>query len=124
MYRVNNNGGLIQDKNGTQTLVVTEKMLDELSLMCPFMPDSPIETVNVWRAINVLVKYFPEAFLPDLTFEDAEASKWAQIHVVNASALLSDRLFINRIWFMTAETVLNQPLNYFKLRFPYIEGNE
>ena len=105
---------MIQDKDGIKTLVITEAMLAELERS---------DLHGVWMACCVISKHFP-GVLPDEYYLDRSvAKKWANIHVVNASASLGDRYFMARVCFMTVETVLNQPLNYFKLRFPYIEGN-
>lgn len=124
MYEVNRNGALVLNKDGFLTLVVTEQILAEFDSMAPFMPESNHEEVSVWKAINVLAKYFPEAFEPDIILDKNQIKKWALINVVEASTHLSDRYFIARVWMMTAESLLNRPVNRFNLRFPYIEGNE
>jgi len=115
-FIANNQGGMIQDQGGFQTLIVTESMLAEFE---------PSES-NVTTAARILHSYFPEAIeARSLLNLDKEASKaQAYRHIIEAPSPLSDRLFMARVWFMTAETLLNRPVNRFKLRFPYIEGIE
>jgi hypothetical protein len=121
----NNAQGAQTSKNGEiTTLVITESMLEE------FHPDDlwklgMNELYKTQRVLEILNKYFQEV-MGEMTVEVNldEVKRQAYDAVLNTSARFSDPLYLARVWFIAVESVLNKGDVTFRLRFPYIEGNE